>query len=346
MRVRAITARVIVVALGVACLVGCGNGGRTPVVVYSPHGQAQLREFETRFEAAYPQYDLQPIDLSSQDILTRLRTEKGSPQADVWWGASAVTFAQGADEALLEPYRPTWAESLPPEAHDGEFRWVAIYETPAVLVYNTDLVPEADAPKDWDDLLDPKWKGKIIVRDPVQSDTVRTIFGSIILREWSKANGPDGGYDWLRRLALNTKDYAKSWENMLTSLNRQEASLTIWNMPDMKRVIDDRGYKLAYTFPTSGTPVVKDGIAIVRGAPHAEGARAFYDFVCTPESLGFAAEKFYRIPTRKDVDAAKLPEWIRTLDYKRADVDWERFRANIQEWMRHWTNEIQTAGAN
>ncbi len=335
--------RVRIAAVLVAVILGvsCARDGRTPIVVYSPHGQAQLQAFEERFEKAYPQYDLQPIDLPSQDVPNRLRAEKGSPQCDVWWGASAVTFAQGADEGLLETYQPTWATALPADARDPQFRWVGMYETPEVIVYNSDLVTAADAPKDWDDLLDPKWKGKILVRDPNPSDTMRTIFGAIILREWAKTNGPDGGYEWLRKLAANTKDYPKSWEGMLTSLNRQEASLTVWNMPDIKRVVDDKGYKLAYVFPSSGTPVVTDGIAIVKGAPHAEGARAFYEFVSSAESLAYAATTFYRIPSRTDVDRSTLPEWMRGLEYRRVPMDWDRFRANIQTWMAHWINEIQ-----
>jgi iron(III) transport system substrate-binding protein len=257
-----------------------------------------------------------------------------------------VTFAQAADEGLLEPYHPDWADALPADAKDAGFRWIGIYETPEVIVYNTDLVSAADAPKDWDDLLDPRWKGKILVRDPNPSDTMRTIFGAIILREWPKTNSADAGYEWLRRLASNTKDYPKSWEGMLTSLNRQEAALTVWDMPDIKRAVDDKGYRLAYVFPSSGTPVVTDGIAVARGAPHADAARVFYDFVCTPENLAFAAERFYRIPTRKDVDRSQLPEWVRALDYRRLPMDWDLFRANIQAWMGHWSNEIQTTSGS
>jgi len=264
----------------------------------------------------------------------------------VWWGASAITFAQAADEGLLDSYHPAWADQLAADARDAEYRWVGIYETPEVIVYNSDLVAAADAPKDWDDLLDPRWKGKLLIRDPNPSDTMRTIFGAIILREWPKSNGPDAGYEWLRRLAANTKDYPKSWEGMLTSLNRQEAALTVWNMPDIKRAVDDKGYKLAYVLPASGTPVVTDGIAIPKGAPHAEGAKAFYEFVCTPESLAYTAQAFYRIPTRHDVDRATLPEWMRSLDYQRMAIDWDRFRAGIQEWMKHWSNEVQSATAN
>jgi iron(III) transport system substrate-binding protein len=335
----------LVALIGAAFVAGCGDGGRKPVVVYSPHGGDMLSAFEQRFEAAHPDFDLQFLDLPSQTVLDRLRAERENPQCDLWWGASATTFAQAADEGLLEPYEPAWGAALPADARDPSFRWVGMYETPEVIVYNSEVVSEADAPRDWDDLLDPKWKGKILIRAPGASDTMRTIFGAMILRQWSKSGGPEAGYDWLGRLAENTKDYPATWDAVLTSLNRQEALLSVWNMPDVKRVASEKGYKLATRVPASGSPIVTDGIALVKRAPHPEAARVLYDFVTTPENLVHAAEHFYRIPARTDVDRSTLPQWMRELDVKRMPMDWDLYRANIKDWMTHWSDRIRGGGA-
>lgn len=335
-----LAAAVVVLA---AALSGCGGSSRRQVVVYSPHGGAMLEVFKQRFEAAHPELELQYLDAGSQEVYDRVRAERSSPRADVWWGAGAPTFAAAADDGLLEPYAPAWASAIPAEARDPESRWLGIYETPEVIVYNTAMLSEAEAPSDWDELLDERWRGKIILREPMASDTMRTIFGAIILREWSKSNGPEAGYAWLARLSTNTRDYVASWDGMLTSLNRQEAPLTVWNMPDVRRIADERGYTLATRFPTSGAPVLVDGIAIVKGSPNPEGARAFVDFVSSPESLAFAARDFYRMPVRRDLDQASLPEWLRGLEFKRMPVDWGAFRTGIRDWMTHWSAEIKGA---
>jgi iron(III) transport system substrate-binding protein len=337
---RALRALAVFVAAA-ALLPGCGGGARRPVVVYSPHGRAMLDAFKERFEAAYPQYELQYLEQGSQEVLERVIRERAAPQADVWWGAGAPTFATAAGEGVLEPFTPSWAGAIPAESKDALSRWVGIYETPEVIVYNTAVVSEADAPKDWDELLDERWRGKIIIREPVASDTMRTVFGAIILREWDKTGGPEGGYAWLRRLAANTRDYSPGWDAMLTSLNRQEAPVTVWNMPDVKRIADERGYTLATRFAESGTPVLVDGVAVVKGGPNPEGARALCEFVGTPESLAAAARDFYRMPVRKDLDPASLPEWLRGLEFRRMPVDWARFQAGIREWMAHWMSEIK-----
>ena len=58
---------------------------------------------------AHPDVDVQWVDMGSQDVLDRLRSERTNPQADVWFGAPAETFARAANEGLLEAYRPSWA---------------------------------------------------------------------------------------------------------------------------------------------------------------------------------------------------------------------------------------------
>jgi len=55
-------------------------------------------------------------------------------------------------------------------------------ETPVAFLYAEKVVKPEEAPQDWDELLDPKWKKKLIIRDPLASGTMRAVFGFIILR--------------------------------------------------------------------------------------------------------------------------------------------------------------------
>ena len=108
-------------------------------------------------------------------------------------GAAHTTFQTAADENLLAPYRPTWADKVPNTSRDSQDRWYGTYQTPEVIVYNSDAVKPEEAPKDWDDVLDPKWRDKVLIRNPNPSDSMRAIFGAMIAALLQDTGSPDKG---------------------------------------------------------------------------------------------------------------------------------------------------------
>src|ERR1700737_2256941 len=109
----------------------CRRDSRTPLTVYSPHGRDLLGLVEKEFERLHPEVDLRWLDMGSQEVYDRLRSEKANPQADVWYGGPDTIFARGAREVLLEPYRPAWADAVPPDSRDPANLYFGLYRTPA-----------------------------------------------------------------------------------------------------------------------------------------------------------------------------------------------------------------------
>jgi iron(III) transport system substrate-binding protein len=327
----------LLLAFVCVCFACCGAPGKRELLIYTPHGKDLLQDFKQRYEAANPEVSVNFVDMGSREILERVRAERFRPQADLWWGASQMTFADAAEENLLAAYRPTWADKVAPEARDAADFWYGTYETPEVIVYNSDVLTADTAPQDWDEVLGEKWRDKIILRDPLPSDTMRVIFGSLILRE----DSPEKGFEWLRRLDANTKEYAANPTILLQKLARQEGLVSLYNLPDARLFREQKNLPINYLLPRSGTPVVVDAIAVLNGAPHEAEARRFYEFVTTPENLQYAAEKYYRLPvSRSDLDRKKLPAWMQT-DFKRMKIDWNALRKNGSEWMQFWNSNIR-----
>ena len=260
-----------------AAAAGCQRGPqRTVLTVYSPHGNDLLSYYEKEFEADHPTVDVQSVDMGSQDIIDRLRSEKANPQADVWFGATEEIFERAAREGLLAPYRPTWAGAVPSDARDPNDLWYGTYLTPEVIGYNSQAVPDSLAPKDWDDVLDPKWKGKVLIRDPIASGSMRAIFGAMILRSIRDTGSPEQGYQWLRRLDAQTKEYTLNPTILYQKLGRQEGLITLFDMPDLAMLRDRYHIPVKYTIPTSGTPLLVDAIAVVNGSTPPALTHAYY----------------------------------------------------------------------
>ncbi len=331
-------------ALTALAVAGCGDG-RRPLVLYSPHGGDLLLLMEKEFEKRNPDVDVRWLDMGSQDVYDRVRSEAANPQADVWYGGPQTIFARGAREGLLAPYRPQWADAIPPQSRNQDNLYFGSYRTAPVLVYNSAAVKPEEAPRDWDDLLDPKWTGKILIRDPLASGTMRTVFGMVLARSVAETGSTYRGFAWLGRLDAQTKEYLQQPALMIEKLNRQEGLITIWELTDLlwQR---QRGSPLAFRFPRSGTPVIDDSIGLVKNAPHPDDAKAFIDFVGSPEGQEIAARQAYRLPARTDMPAEKLPDWAKEVlrGMRPADVNWGLIEQHGQEWMTLWDRTVRGKG--
>jgi iron(III) transport system substrate-binding protein len=335
----------LVLALAAA---GCLPSGddRTPLVIYSPHGSDMLKDVEARYEQLHSDVDVQWLDMGSQAALDRVRSEKANPQADVWYGAPSAMFETAAGEGLLEAFAPSWANALPAEAKNAQGLWHAVYVTPEVIAFNSQAVTGDDIPRDWDDVLDPKWKGKVIIRDPMESGTMRTIFGMIVHRGLQSGDSM-AGFEWLRRLDAQTKEYVNNPSLLYQKLARQEGLVTLWDMPDIEDLKKRTTLPIDYVIPTSGTPLPPDGIAIPRGAKNLEKAKRFVEWVGSTASIAHAARQFGRYPARSDIPDDSLPERLRAAkaQIKAEPLDWKLLQQKTPDWMRYWDENVRGRGA-
>ena len=96
-------------------------------------------------------------------------------------------------------------------------------------------------------------------------------------------------------------------------LARQEGLVTLWDLPDIELIKAQYNYPIDYVIPRSGTPLLVDAVAVVRGAPNPELARQFVEFIGSNPALVPAARDFFRLPARTDFPADSLPERMRAV---------------------------------
>jgi iron(III) transport system substrate-binding protein len=326
-------------------LLGCADDRRTPLLLYSPHGRDQLTLLEREFERIRPDVDVRWLDMGSQEILDRLRFERVNPQADVWFGGPTTLFERGVRDSLLAPYRPAWAGAVDRRAVQSGDLYYPAYRTPAVIAFNARAVTRATAPHDWDEVLEPQWRGKVLIRDPMASGTMRAIWALILVRSIRETGDTGRGMKWLRRLDAQTKAYTLNPAILDAKLARQEGLVTLWDLPDIL-IGRSKGMPFDYVFPRSGTVVIDDAIGLVRGSRHPEPARAFIDFVGSTEGQLLAARAVYRLPARRDLPAGQVPPWVAEVEREMvvADMDWDLATRLGQAWMSYWDRHVRHTG--
>jgi iron(III) transport system substrate-binding protein len=283
--------------------------------------------------------------MGSQDALDRLRSEKANPQADVWFGGPSTIFALAAAESLLTSYTPTWSNQIPARGRSpGDF-YISAYETPGVIAYSRTFTPDDSAPKDWDEVLEPKWRDKVLIRDPLASGTMRALWGMIIQRSLRATNDTAQGWAWLRKLDAQTREYVPNPALLNEKLLRGEGRITLWDLPD---ILGEKaeGHPFWYTLPTSGTPVIEDAIAIPRGAKHEAIAKEFVEWVGSMEGQLLATRRGWRLPARQDIPVDSLPDWARDVraHLKVEDMDWDRLTRDGPAWMSYWDQHVRGRG--
>jgi iron(III) transport system substrate-binding protein len=328
-----------------AMLLGCAADARTPLVLYSPHGRDQLTLLERAFEREQPDIDVRWLDMGSQEVLDRLRFERVNPQADVWFGGPTTTFDLGIEDSLLQPYRPSWADRVGPNGIGPGDLYYPLYRTPAVIAYNNRVVRPDQAPQDWDQVLEPRWRDKVIIRDPMASGTMRAIWGLILVRSIRETGDTAWGMDWLRRLDAATKTYTLNPAILDAKLARAEGLVTLWDLPDILIGIS-KGLPFGYTFPRSGTVVIDDAIGLVRGAKHPDAAKTFIDFVGGVEAQLLAASGVFRLPARHDLPPDRVPAWVAEVESVMvvAPMDWRMLAERGAAWMGYWDRHVRGGG--
>lgn len=328
-------------------LTACGGGGADgeagaeDLIIYSARDQGITDYVIGAFEEEHPEYEgkVQVINLGAGDIPERVRAESSNPQASLWWGGTQQNLSMGVDNDLLEAWPDApFADQIDDAYKEADGKWYAEYQLPQVLVYNTDVLSADEAPQEWDDLADPKWKDEVVIRDVAPSGGMRSIFDAMILRESPDGSDPEPGYDFLRALDANTKTYAADPSDLYTQLSRQTGSVTAWNMQDTLIQINENKMPFDFVVPEGGTPVIVDGLGIVKGAPNEEGAKMFAEFLFEPEVRSTLAEDFFQIPVT-DIDVE--PSWLEGVTITPMDVDWTVAAEHEAEWIDYWSSNIK-----
>jgi iron(III) transport system substrate-binding protein len=283
--------------------------------------------------------------MGSQEILDRLRFENPNPVADLWYGGPTTIFARGVAAGVLEPSRPSWGTAVDSAGIGPEGMYWPLYRTPAVIAFNSRVVTRDSAPQDWDDVLLPRWRDQVLIRDPVASGTMRAIWGLILVRSVVATGDTAQGMAWLRRLDGQTRSYALNPAILDQKLARAEGSVTLWDLPDVL-IAQAKGMPFDYNFPRSGTVVIDDAIGIVRGSKHRAAAEAFLEFVGDTAMQVYAAEHHWRLPARRDLPADRLPAWVNDVEQRMvtAPMDWDLLARDGAAWMRYWDQRVRGSG--
>lgn len=314
-------------ALAALMLSGPVNA-QTKVVVYSAN-DANLNRFVFDGFTKDTGIAVEGVSAGSGVLFRRIASEKEKPLGDIIWGVSRTLLK--TNKALLAPYASQGKPAVPAEFRDPDDLWIGTNVHLLVILQNTKLVPAAEGPKTWADLLDPKWKDKVAFTDPANSGSAYTNV-TLLAQLWGKGGEP--GWDKVTKLLANTKVLNRS-TLVFQGVGNGEFPLGMsLEYAGLQWAAGGAPVKVIY--PQDGTAPQMEGVGIIKGGPHGDAAKKFVDYVTRKDVREEITRKFFRRPARQDLDLSKLPGGMPALkDVKIADYDeagWtEKRKATLQK---------------
>jgi len=273
------------------------------------------------------------IRMSAGEILAKVRAEKDNPQASVWYGGPADTFVQAVEEDLLEPYVSPIAAKIDAKYKDPNGYWTGVYVGAVGIASNKEFLEKnnLEAPKTWNDLLNPKLKGEIVMASPASSGTAYTAIYSIL-----KVFGDEEkGFDYLKQLHPQVQQYTTSGSAPGRMVGLGEAGIGILFAHDIIKYQEEGYDNLVLTFPEDGTGYETGSIGIIKNSKNQDLAQAFIDWALgtSAQELGKTVGSFQNVTNPEAVGPEQAVDMsqINLIDYDVADAGSQRQRI-IDKW--------------
>jgi len=251
------------------------------VVVYGSVVPQAMEGLHQAFKKKYG-IDVEYWRGSSTQVSERALTEwrAGKPGFDVVEGNRGVQLIM-RDEGLFAKYVPPASEKFPAQFKEKDGLITPWRVLPISILYNTDLVKPNDMPKTLDDLLNPKWSGKISVPDPTRHTTTAQFFWNLRQPQFKG----DKWLDYVKGLAKQNPILVESLAPVTTTIIKGEALVGITYIKYIKQ----------YKGPVTYVPMDKyltdpNYLSLSAKSARPNAAKLYIDFGCSPEGQKEIAE--------------------------------------------------------
>jgi iron(III) transport system substrate-binding protein len=262
------------------------------VTVYGVLNADEHGPITAGFTKKYPFLNVDFLRGAAAKNFERAIMEKraGKVRGDIFIGAT-LEMIIARREGIFAPYRSPEAQAYADSFKDPDGYWISMGMGINVIAYNSSLLPEAEAPKGYPDLINPKWKGKI----GVDMEIEKTATALVQSWGWEKAR------DYFTRLAQSEPQYRKGHTLLVQLLCAGEFPIVFEAYAYRAADMANKGCPLKMVFGDP-VPVGAEPLALVNDAPHPHVAALYYDFLLTPAGVELF-RSHGRTPTRPGVES-------------------------------------------
>lgn len=259
------------------------SAGSGSLVIYSPNSDTEIDNILAAFEEKYPDITVDLQSMGTGDCVARIEAEAENPKADVMWG--------GMNYGVYEQNPDLWEEyvSENDENMDENYRNDTGYFSNYILsgsgafILNDKMLKELGVEvNSYEDLLNPKLKGKIAMGDPTSSSSAWAELTNMLLVKGGYDS--DEAWDYVQKFIdnLDGKIISSSSQVYKGVIDGEYAVGVSYEDPVVQAIIDNKDnpdVEISMVYPEEGAVWLPAAAAIVKDAPNDENAKLFIDFL-------------------------------------------------------------------
>jgi iron(III) transport system substrate-binding protein len=254
------------------------------LVLYTSQPNTDAQQTADAFKAKFPQVDVAFVRDGTPRILAKLRAEfeAGQTQADVLLIADSVTMEGLKKEGRLLAYERADVSAYPTGTHDPQKQWFATKLITTGIVYNTKA---SFKPTSWSDLVRPEARGQVVMPSPLNS-------GAALIHASTLTSNLEGGWKYYEALKDNGAMAGGGNGDILKSVSGGDKlfGVIVDFMPIREKA---KGAPVEFVFPKEGVSAVSEPVAILNTTKNPDTAKAFVDFLISPEGQELALKQGY-----------------------------------------------------
>jgi len=337
MTIRSALAKALAAA---ALFMACGGVRAGEITVYTALEEDDVRVYLASFAKAKPDIKVSVLRLSTGDLVARILAEKANPRHDVIWGTALTQVNDPRILEMAEAYKPAGIDSVKTQFKDPQNLWFATTGYFAGFCVNTEVLKKRNLPMptSWQDLLNPVYKGQIVMPNAASSGT-----GYLQIVSLLQMKGEEEGWQFLKDLDANMAQYIKSGSRPCKMAAAGEYAIGLsFAFSGVKQIME--GYPIKLVIPSEGAGYEIEVSMLMKTAKNKADAKQFLDWLLTLDAAKLYGERaeMSSVPGAKptpEVLKAGLPADVSTVLYK--DMDFTASAKNKDRILAEWKQKIE-----
>lgn len=274
------------------------------------------------------------VNAAADELIQRLEAEGENTQADLFFTVDVSRMERAKTKGLLQPFESdVIVSNVDSKYRDAENYWFGMSYRARIIAYSKERV-QPDALKTYEDLANPEWKGKVLIRSSENA------YNQSLMASYIYSKGQEDALNWATGIVSNfAREPKGSDRDQVKAIAAGEGDVAVVNTYYIGLLINDEneenqkaGNAVGVVFPNQedrGTHINISGLALTKYAPNKENATILLEYLSGEEAQSVLALKNYEYPTNPKVEMSEL---LKTWgDFKTETVDFNAMSKLNQE---------------